>query len=80
MLTKPDTFRTLITALGGVSAFASVMEIGEFAAKKMRDRNSVAVEYWPKLVEVSRAHGYLYTTDDFVGMKLRSRSPEKGAA
>ncbi len=70
MLTKPDTFRALIHRLGGVNSFAAKMGFGEFAAKKMRDRNSVAVKHWPKLIEVARADGLILTSDDFVNMNL----------
>jgi len=76
MIEKPDTFRTLIEALGGVKAFADKLGVGEFAAKKMRDRSSVGVNHWPQLVLVAREHGYLFTTDDFVAMSSR-RVPEK---
>ncbi len=73
MIQKPDTFRTLIAHLGGVSSFAGKLGVGEHAAKKMRDRNSVAVSYWPALIDAARADGLLLTTDDFVNMKLRAK-------
>ena len=73
MITKPETFRKLIEQLGGVNSFADKMGLGEFAAKKMRDRNSVAVDHWPRLIEVARADGLILTTDEFVNMKLRAR-------
>lgn len=76
MIEKPDTFRTLIEALGGVKAFADKLAVGEFAAKKMRDRNSVAVDHWPQLILIAREHGYLLTTDDFVAMSFK-RTVEK---
>lgn len=71
MIEKPDTFRSLIEALGGVKAFADKMNLGEFAAKKMRDRNSVATDHWPRLVQVCRENGFLFTTDDFVEMSTK---------
>lgn len=76
MIEKPDTFRTLIEALGGVKAFADNLGVGEFAAKKMRDRSSVAVDHWPRLVLIAREHGFLFTTDDFVAM-AQKRQVEK---
>lgn len=76
MFQKPDTFRDLIVNLGGVKAFADKLGVGEFAAKKMRDRNSVAVEHWPRLVMVAKEAGILLTTDDFVVMSFK-RQPEK---
>lgn len=81
MIRKPETFRKLIEQLGGVNTFAAKMGLGEFAAKKMRDRNSVAVEHWPRLIDVAREDGLILTTDDFVNMKLaRAASPEAGQA
>lgn len=59
--------------MGGVNGFASKLGVGEHAAKKMRDRNSVAVEYWPALIDAARADGLILTTDDFVNMKLRAK-------
>lgn len=79
MITKPDTFRSLIEHLGGVKAFADKLGVGEFAAKKMRDRNSVAVEHWPRLVMVAKENGLLLTTDDFVAMSAH-RITEKPRA
>lgn len=73
MIQKPDTFRTLIAHMGGVVAFAEKISVGEHAAKKMRDRNSVAVEYWPTLIDAARKDGLILTTDDFVNMKIRAK-------
>ncbi len=73
---KPTTFRTLIEALGGVKSFANQMGLTEFAAKKMRDRNSIGSDHWPLLAKVSRENALLYTTDDFVAMS-QFRSVEK---
>lgn len=73
MLQKPDTFRALIARLGGVSAFADKTRIGEFAAKKMRDRNSIAVPHWPIVIEAARDDGLILTSDDLMNMKLHSQ-------
>ncbi len=73
MIQKPDTFRILIAQMGGVNGFAAKLGVGEHAAKKMRDRNSVAVEYWPALIDAARADGLILTTDDFVNMKIRAK-------
>lgn len=73
MIEKPDTFRALIDRLGGVNAFASKARIGEFAAKKMRDRNSIAVAHWPAVLTAARDDGLILTSDDLVNMKLRSQ-------
>lgn len=72
MIQKPDTFRTLIERLGGVSRFAEKIGAGAFAAKKMRDRNSIAVRHWPEVIAASHEAGLDLSTDDLVGMKLRS--------
>ncbi len=81
MIKKPQTFRDLITDLGGVKAFADKLGVGENNAKKMRDRNSVAVEHWPRLVMVSKENGILLTTDDFVAMSAHriTEKPRKKA-
>lgn len=71
MIQKPTTFRSLIDHMGGVVAFAAATHIGEFAVKKMRDRNSIAVDHWPAVIKAARAHGTILTSDDLVNMKLR---------
>lgn len=76
MIDKPDTFRTLIDALGGVKFFADRMGCTEYAAKKMRDRSSISTDHWPTLIQVSREAGFLFTTDDFVAMSFK-RQVEK---
>lgn len=73
---KPDTFRDLIAALGGVKAFADKLGVTDFAAKKMRDRSSVHVDHWPALIQIARENGMLFTTDDFVAMASK-REVEK---
>lgn len=76
MMHKPDTFRDLIDDLGGVSAFADKMGFSTFAAKKMRDRKSIASDHWPRLIQVCRENGFLFTTDDFVALSMK-REVEK---
>jgi hypothetical protein len=80
MFEKPQTFRALIEdGFGGVASFAEATGIGEFASKKMRDRNSIAVEHWPVVIAAAKeAKGLLFTSDDFVAMQLR-RKAEKAA-
>jgi hypothetical protein len=80
MITKPNTFRKLIEQLGGVKPFAAKMGLPPNTAKMMRDRNSVAVEHWPLLIDVAREDGLLLTTDDFVNMKLARPIPSQGKA
>ncbi len=79
MIEKPGTFRALIEKLGGVNAFAGKMRIGEFAAKKMRDRNSIAIDHWPDVIAVARVDGIILTTDDLVNMKLRAKEARAAA-
>jgi hypothetical protein len=72
MFEKPQTFRALIQdGFGGVAGFSAATDIGEFAAKKMRDRNSIAVEHWPVVIAAAKERGILLTSDDFVAMQLR---------
>lgn len=74
MMQKPDTFRALIDRLGGVSAFAGKAGIGEHSAKKMRDRNSIAISHWPAIIMAARADGLILTTDDLVSMSLKRKA------
>lgn len=75
MLDKPTTFRALIDRIGGVAVFASATGINEHSAKKMRDRNSIAVKHWPVVIEVAKQRAaLLLTTDDLVSMNLKGSS------
>ena len=79
MQKKPDTFRALIDRLGGVSAFADKTRIGEFAAKKMRDRNSIAVRHWPVVIGVAASEGVDLSLDDLMRMKVGAADRETAA-
>jgi hypothetical protein len=76
MIEKPQTFRALIDHLGGVTKFSQITGIGAFSAKKMRDRNSIAVEHWTGVISAAKAEGLILTSDDLVNMKLRATKPE----
>lgn len=76
-MTTPQTFAGLIASMGGVIAFAAKVGIGEHAAKKMRDRDSIAVEHWPAVIEAAAAEGIALTSDDFVDMRRRRFASER---
>lgn len=70
MQTKPTNFRTLIDDhLGGVSGTAEKLGVSEHAAKKMRDRRSIAFEHWPRLIELLRDDGVFLTDSDLREMR-----------
>lgn len=76
MQAKPATFRDLIDSMGGVSAFAAKTGIGDYAAKKMRDRNSIAVKHWPAVLKASDG----LTTDDLLLMAVGAELEQGSAA
>ena len=73
MKTKPTTFCGLISSFGSDSAFADEMGIPPNTVKRMRHRNSIAVEHWPSLIRVCAKRGILFSMDDLVEMRTASR-------
>jgi hypothetical protein len=53
-MTKPETIADLINCWPTIGAFADDIGCGYEAARKMRDRNSIAADHWSKVVEVCR--------------------------
>lgn len=42
-------------------------------AQAMKARKSIAVDHWPKLIELLKARGYSLTTDDLARMWKQAR-------
>lgn len=73
-MNKPNTFRDLIEAWGGIPAFADDMSVPYVAAQKMWQRNSVAAWHWPKLLQMAAGKGIFVTADRLVEMKPKRQT------
>ena len=53
-MNAPETISDLINRWPTIGEFASDIGCGYEAARKMRDRNSIAANHWARVVEVSK--------------------------
>jgi hypothetical protein len=74
MSNAPRTFRELIDRWGGIPAFRDDMGVPYVTAQKMYQRNSVAVTYWPTLLEKARDRGIHVDADGLVAMRTEGTS------
>lgn len=66
MSTKPETVRDLIGNWKTIASFAADVGCGYEAARKMRDRNSIAPEHWGGVVRASEKNGLSGITMEFL--------------
>lgn len=70
-----QSFRALIDRFG-IGEFASAIGVTYGAAKQMRRRDSVGPEYWPSIIEASRARGWDdVSADVLLGYVQTNREP-----
>ena len=53
----PNSISDLISRWDTITAFAAAVGCGYEAARKMRDRQSIAPEHWPAVVKAAETHG-----------------------
>lgn len=56
-MSKPASISDLISRWETITAFAAAVGCGYEAARKMRDRESIAPEHWASVVSAAEAHG-----------------------
>jgi hypothetical protein len=74
MSNAPRTFRELIDRWGGIPAFRDDMGVPYVTAQKMYQRNSVAVTYWPQLMEKAKDRGISVDAQTLVAMRTEVAS------
>lgn len=81
-MNKPNSFRDLIEAWGGIGAFADDVGVPYVSAQGMWRRNSVAAWYWPKILQMAAGKDIFITADRLVSMKpsRKSKARVEGAA
>lgn len=69
----------LIDELGGYRAVASFLSLPPTTVASWKSRGSIAVEHWPKIVEVARERGVVGVTFDEL-VALHAAPPEQVAS
>lgn len=73
----PNTISALIGHWDKLTEFAADVGCGYEAARKMRDRESIAPEHWPNVIKASEAKGITGITYEWLA--ARRLSPERAA-
>lgn len=61
-----NTVTDIFDQCGGTSAFARMLGVGTSTAGEMKRRQSIPVEYWPRLVRAAHSQGVEITNDILV--------------
>lgn len=86
MLVAMESVAEIIAALGGPTAFGVICGFSKNPGARgsdMRQRGSIPVVYWPRIVEAAQAKGLLIDNDVLVRAHLqreRGNAPVEGAA
>lgn len=67
-----NSVRELIDAFGGPTAFSKIIEKRPSTASEMKRNRSIAVDYWPKVIEAAAERGMEGVTAEFL-MRLHAR-------
>ena len=69
MKPAPDTFEDLIEQWG-IAQFADDLGINYSTANAMKQRNSVAVKYWPQIIQAAPRRGFKLSPVALLTMKV----------
>lgn len=76
---KETSTKDLINNWKTIREFSDDVGCGYEAARKMRDRNSIAPEHWNNVLMASKSKGLNWVTVDWL-IKLRSRPSKQDKA
>jgi hypothetical protein len=79
-MVTPNTISELIAKWGKLTEFAAAVECGYEAARKMRDRESIAPEHWAKVIVASDAKGIPGITYEWLAIRRAAASEKEQAA
>lgn len=65
----PSSISDLISKWATVTAFAAAVGCGYEAARKMRDRESIAPEHWASVIAAASAHGVTGVTYEWLALQ-----------
>jgi hypothetical protein len=76
----PTSIPDLISRWKTIGAFAAAVGCGYEAARKMRDRQSIAPEHWPAVVRAAEGHGVAGVTLEWLASQRMPLAPAEDAA
>lgn len=69
LMSEPSSISDLIANWRTIAEFASEVGCGYEAARKMRDRESIAPEHWAKVIGASEAKGIAGVTYEWLARR-----------
>lgn len=70
--TSPTSIPDLIERFGSIANFAKAVGCGYEAARKFKERDSIAPKHWPVVIAAAESHGIAGVTPEWL-MGIRSR-------
>lgn len=68
-----NTFEDVLALWEKPKALSDDLGVPYVNAQAMKSRKSIAVDHWPRLIELLAERGYTVSTDDLLAMRSRSR-------
>lgn len=78
-MSEPSSISDLISNWHTIAEFAADVGCGYEAARKMRDRESIAPEHWAKVISVSEAKGIPGITYEWLALRRTTSASEDAA-
>lgn len=75
---KLQTFDDVLALWKTPKALSDDLRVPYINAQAMKNRRSIGVDHWSRLIELLAARGYALTTDDLLKMRDRTRRQLKG--
>lgn len=79
MDSMPTSIPDLVSRWETIGAFAGAIGCGYEAARKMRDRQSIAPEHWSAVIEAARAKGIPGVTLEWLAAQRAPKVAEQAA-
>lgn len=70
---KLSTFDDVLALWASPKALSDDLGVPYVNAQAMKNRRSIGVDHWPRLIELLAARGHSVTTDDLLAMRQRRR-------
>lgn len=70
MANHPKTFDEILALWASPKELSLALEVPYVTAQQMKQRKTVGVKHWPKLIELARERGVHITADDLLKMKV----------
>ena len=75
---KLQTFDDVLALWASPKALSEALGVPYINAQAMKNRRSIGVDHWSKLLKLLEGRGYALTTDDLLKMRDRTRRLMKG--